>query len=180
MRGHCEFTSAICNLKSALPLLALCAYFAGCAAPSPPLPPSLELPTPISDLQAIRKGNKVVLTWTLPTETTDGDGIRFHGPTRICRRLSNVQGSSNVQDRMTECGIPAAELASSQLDTTNASPSAKAPQRVSARYTDPLPNDWTRDTTATVIYAIESLNTSHRSAGLSNRVSVPATSTEPS
>jgi len=179
MRGHCEFTSAICNLKSALPLLALCAFFVGCAAPSPPLPPSLELPTPVSDLQAIRKGNKVVLTWTLPTETTDGDGIRFHGPTRICRRLSNVQGSSNVQDRMTECGTHAVELSSSQLETSKENLSARVPQRILARYTDPLPNDWTRDTIATVIYAIESLNTSHRSAGLSNQVRVPSASTEP-
>jgi len=173
MRGHCEFTSAISSLKSALPLLALCAFFVGCAAPSPPLPPSLELPTPVSDLQAIRKGNKVVLTWTLPTETTDGGGIRFHGLTRVCRSLSNVQ------DKMTGCGTPAAELASSQLDTTKANLSAKAPQRVSARYTDPLPTDWMREPTATVIYAIESLNTSHRSAGLSNQVRVPAASTEP-
>src|SRR5882757_2059731 len=121
MRGHCEFTSAICNLKSAIPLLALCAFFVGCAAPSPPLPPSLELPTPVSDLQAIRKGNKVVLTWTLPTETTDGAGIHFRGLTRVCRSLSNVQ------DKMTGCGTPAAELASSQLDTATANLSAKGP-----------------------------------------------------
>src|SRR5712671_4532178 len=120
MRGHREFTSAICNLKSALPLLALCAFLVGCAAPSPPLPPSLELPTPVSDLQAIRKGNQVVLTWTMPTETTDGAGIHFRGLTRVCRSLSNVQGSSNVQDKITGCGTPAAELASSQLETTNA------------------------------------------------------------
>src|SRR5882762_3951771 len=179
MRGHCEFTSAISSLKSALPLLALCAFFVGCAAPSPPLPPSLELPTPVSDLQAIRKGNQVVLTWTLPTETTDGDGIRFHGPTRICRRLSNVQGSSNVQDRMTECGTHAVELSSSQLETSKENLSARVPQRILARYTDPLPNDWTRDTIATVVYAIESLNTSHRSAGLSNQVRVSSASTEP-
>jgi hypothetical protein len=173
MRGDRKFTSAISNLKSALPLLALCAFFVGCAAPSPPLPPSLELPTPVSDLQAIRKGNKVVLTWTLPTQTTDGAGIHFRGLTRVCRSLSNVQ------DKMTGCGTPAAQLASSQLDTSKANLSAKGPQRVSARYTDPLPNDWLRDPTATVIYAIESLNTSHRSAGLSNQVRVPAASTEP-
>jgi hypothetical protein len=80
---------------------------------------------------------------------------------------------------MTECGVPAAELASSQLDATNASPSAKAPQRVSARYTGQLPTDGMRDPTATVIYAIASLNTSQRSAGLSNQVRVPAASTEP-
>src|SRR5882762_7812164 len=118
MHGDWKFAFGFSNVKSVLPLLALCAFFVGCAAPSPPLPPSLELPTPVSDLQAIRKGNKVVLTWTLPTETTDGDGIRFHGPTRICGRLSSVQ------DRMTECGTHAVELRSSQLETSKENLSA--------------------------------------------------------
>ena len=35
-----------------------------CGAPGPPLPPSLELPQPVTDLRAARKGDKVALTWT--------------------------------------------------------------------------------------------------------------------
>lgn len=143
---------------------------AACAAPSPPLPPSLELPTPVTDLHAVRKGNSVVLTWTLPLQTTDGEGIRFLGPTRICRSQLDV---------LTECGQAVAELTSLQLDTIANKATVSAPQRVSARYVDPLPADWMRNPTASVAYAIESLNTSHRSAGLSNLVHVPAASTQP-
>ncbi len=171
------FTSAICNLQSAIPVLALLAALFGCAAPSPPQPPSLELPTPVTDLKAVRKGNQVLLTWTLPQQTTDGEGIRFLGPTRICRCLLNAPDAT--KDKMTECGSPAAELASSQLDTTSAKPAANAPQRVSARYSDPIPKDWMSNSAASVIYAIESLNTNHRSAALSNQVRIPAASTEP-
>ena len=37
--------------------ISLCALLAGCAQTGPPLPPSLELPKPPSDLHAIRKGS---------------------------------------------------------------------------------------------------------------------------
>ena len=177
----CSPTSAIGDLKSAIPLFALCVALAGCAAPSPPLPPSLELPTPVTDLQALRKGNNVVLTWTLPQQTTDGEGIRFLGPTRICRTLLNAQDGTRdpTKGKLTNCGTPAAELASSQLDTAKEKPASNTPQRVSGCYKDPLPADWMSDPQASVLYAIESLNTNHRSAGLSNQVGVSAASTEP-
>jgi len=157
----------------------LCTLLVACAAPSPPQPPSLELPLPVTDLHAIRKGDKVVLTWTQPRETTDGDGIRFLGPTRICRALLG-NALDTTKDKMTECGTPAAEVASSQLETTQQKAAANAPTRVSARYVDILPPDWMRDPRAFVTYAIESLNTDHRGATLSNQVRVLAASTEPS
>src|ERR1700758_4958192 len=69
------------------PVLTLCAplVLAGCANLGPPEPPSLELPKPPTDLRATRKGNKVTLTWTIPTATTDRQTVRGVGPTRICR-----------------------------------------------------------------------------------------------
>ena len=173
-------TSAICNLKSAMLFLiaTLCAVLVACAAPSPPQPPSLELPQPVADLHAVRKGGKVALTWTQPQVTTDGDGIRFLGPTRICRSLLN-HTQDHLNDAMTECGPPAAEVASSQLDTTKQQGASNLPARVSARYVDTLPASWMRDPKAFVAYAVESLNTSQRDAGLSNQVQVPAAATEP-
>jgi hypothetical protein len=66
-----------------------CAAFAlaGCGTPGAPQPPSLRLPKPVGDLEAIRKGDDVYLRWTVPTKTTDSAGIRANemGPTRICR-----------------------------------------------------------------------------------------------
>jgi hypothetical protein len=176
MREKPKVTSAISSLQSALPVLmaALCVLLIGCAAPSPPLPPSLELPEPVTDLHAVRKGNNVRLTWTLPQQTTDGDGIRFHGPTRICRSIL-----SSTQDKMTECGTPAAEVASSQLETTQQKTAVNTPANISASYTDALPSNLMSKPKTFVTYAIESLNTNHRGAALSNQVRVSAAATEP-
>lgn len=68
-------------------LSATLALLAGCGTPGAPQPPSLRLPKPVSDLEAIRKGDDVYLRWTVPTKTTDGAGIRRTdmGQTRICR-----------------------------------------------------------------------------------------------
>lgn len=61
------------------------AGLAGCGTPGAPLPPSLRLPKPVDDLRAARKGDAVRLTWTAPERTTDEEGIREDGETRICR-----------------------------------------------------------------------------------------------
>ena len=53
----------------------------------PPLPPSLELPKPPTDLRASRKGNRVTLNWSEPTLTTDRQSVRYIGPTLVCRSL---------------------------------------------------------------------------------------------
>jgi hypothetical protein len=71
--------------------LALCSLtisaLLGCGTPGAPLPPSLHLPKPVTDLKAVRKGDKVYLSWTAPAETTDGEGIRSEGTVLICRAL---------------------------------------------------------------------------------------------
>src|SRR5438094_104454 len=51
------------------------AFLAGCGTPGAPQPPSLHLPEPVRDLRASRKGDKVTLTWTQPTETTDHEAV---------------------------------------------------------------------------------------------------------
>src|SRR5438309_11783271 len=50
---------------------ALALPFVACGSPGPPEPPSLELPRVVTDLRATRKGDKVTLVWTVPTNTTD-------------------------------------------------------------------------------------------------------------
>lgn len=61
---------------------------AGCGTPGAPLPPSLGIPKPVSDLQATRKGDTVTLTWSAPTETTDGELMRKAGRMQVSRTLS--------------------------------------------------------------------------------------------
>ena len=70
----------------------------GCGTPGAPQPPSLHLPKPITDLKAVRKGDKVYLTWTAPTETTDGEGIRSEGTVLVCRALQ-TQAGANCRDK---------------------------------------------------------------------------------
>jgi hypothetical protein len=60
-------------------LVAAAVCLCGCGAPGAPQAPSLAIPKPVSDLQATRKGANVTLTWTAPTETTDGELIRKPG-----------------------------------------------------------------------------------------------------
>jgi len=148
-------------------LTALCLLLTGCAQTGPPLPPSLELPKAPSDLRASRKGNQVTLTWSEPTRTTDRQSVRYLGPTRICR---------SVATEVTECGNPAG-VAAAPTRTTSPSGSAKpAPQT----YTDTVPSAvLEQDPTGEITYAVEVMNRDGRSAGLSNRVRVPATPTLP-
>jgi hypothetical protein len=157
----------------------------GCAAMGPPRPPSLELPKPPADLRAARKGDKVVLTWSVPTLTTDHQTARSLGATRICR------GSEPV---LKECGTPVGEAApgahtsSSLPEPERASrplphgPGSKAStkQKVAASYTDNLFSGSVRaETFGFASYAVEVLNANGRGAGVSNSVRVPLARTLP-
>src|SRR5580700_8739892 len=155
---------------------------AACATIGPPQPPSLDLPKPPTDLRAVRKGDRVTLTWTIPSVTTDRQTVRNPGPTRICRGLTA---------QLTQCGTPAGEAASSPVSSSSiqSSPAAARPSLRSAKssrpkveesYTDKLPSQIASDDPAAAItYAVEALNTGGRAAGLSNQVRVPLVRTLP-
>ncbi len=146
---------------------ALCLLLAGCAQTGPPLPPSLELPKPPTDLRASRKGNRVTLTWSEPTRTTDRQSVRYVGPTLVCRSLdAEISG----------CGNPAA-----MVPAPAAAPQKSAAERPTPQtYTDTLPLTLQKQgASAEINYAVEVLNRNARGAGLSNRVRVPAVTTIP-
>jgi hypothetical protein len=149
------------------------ALLAGCGAPGIPIPPSLELAKPVTDLRAVRKGDKVYLAWSIPIETIERRAIRHPGPTRVCRRLD---------DAITECGIPAGEVSPDKATQTQTLPSKKngppAP-RMTTGFTDTLPVSLQAHATSQVVYAVEVLNESQRSGGLSNQVLVPAAAALP-
>src|SRR5579863_2264157 len=88
------------NLKLGLCLLAV-SLLAGCGSTGVPLPPSLELARPVSDLRGVRKGNTVYLTWSAPETTTDRHNIRHPGPTEICRALGTA---------MRDCGVAVGQV----------------------------------------------------------------------
>ena len=59
---------------------------AGCGTPGAPLPPSLNLPEPVTDLAANRAGNQVTLTWTMPKKNTDKLLLKGEIAVRACRK----------------------------------------------------------------------------------------------
>ena len=151
----------------------------GCGAPGVPLPPSLELPKPVTDLRAARKADKVALSWTMPTETTDGQTIRHLSPVQICRFVEAV---------IKECGMPIGKVSVSTVPQPasvrgkrgrgkKVSPAAT----VQTRYVDTIPANLQKENpTGQITYAVVVPNEKGRSAGLSNQVQVPAAPTLPS
>jgi hypothetical protein len=156
---------------------ALCLVLAGCAQLGPPLPPSLELPKPPGDLRAVRKGNKVTLSWSAPTLTTDRQSVRYVGPAVVCR---------STEPEITECKnpidkLPAPPVATGQRTSRKtATQKANRPRPEPVTVVDTLPAALeNQDPAAEITYAVEVLNRNSRSAGLSNRVHVPAVVTLP-
>ncbi|MCI0356784.1 MAG: hypothetical protein L0099_17375 [Acidobacteria bacterium] len=135
----------------------LASLFSACAVPGAPLPPSLQVPKPVEDLTAVRKGDRVTLTWTAPVQTTDRDTLRTFGSTFICRSVS----------KMEQCNPVGAE----QVGFT------PPPRR---EFVDTLSRDLQEShATSFVVYALESRNPRGQSGGLSNRVLIPLASTLP-
>jgi hypothetical protein len=75
-------------LVSALSLV-LAHIMVGCGAPAAPAPPSLNLPAPVENLSAVRMGDTVHLTWTMPRRTTDHIALKHPVAAQICRAVES-------------------------------------------------------------------------------------------
>lgn len=127
-------------------------FLSGCGTPGAPMPPSLDLAKPVSDLKAVRVADQVMLTWTVPTETTDGATFRHPGKIRICRSFD--------LPKMSPCDVAVtleAPAKGERFRTTSVN-LGSAGGRPAAYET----------------FAVEVNNDSGRNAGLSNQVQVPA------
>ena len=120
----------------------------GCGTPGAPQPPSLKLPEQVSDLSAVRTGNKVALRWTMPKKTTDH--LLIKGPVRVgvCRREGKQSCAS------------AGEVAAD-------------PGKV-AQFNDLLPAALSSGDARPLDYLVELKSPKGRSAGLSNPATVLA------
>jgi len=151
------------------PVLCGLALLAACGLPGAPLPPSLELPKPVTDLRAERQGSKVTLQWTSPRETTDRAGIRSMGATRICRSIAPL--SANVSAPKSCEFIRAVDVPPSPRDN---------PHPASTSFADTLPAELqSQHPLDAAVYTVEVLNDRGRTAGASNPVSVPLAPTLP-
>lgn len=72
---------------SSAALSALAGVLVGCGTPGPPQPPSLNLPSRVTDLQATRAGDQVSLSWTNPQRSTDRLPLRDAINVTICRQV---------------------------------------------------------------------------------------------
>jgi len=148
----------------------------GCGAPGIPLPPSLELPKAVTDLRAARKADKVTLSWSMPSETTDGQTIRHLSPVQICRSIDAV---------IKECGTPIGKVPVSPVPQPASVRGKRGRGKkvspavtVQAHYVDTIPPDLQKENpTGQITYAVVVPNEKVRSAGLSNQVQVPAAPT---
>ncbi|HET9743564.1 MAG TPA: fibronectin type III domain-containing protein [Terriglobales bacterium] len=116
------------------------------------MPPTLNLAKPVSDLKALRVADQVTLTWTVPTETTDGATFRHPGKTRICRSFDLPKMSSCDAAATLE---PPGKGEHSRTTSVNLGSTSGQPA-------------------AYETFAVEVDNDSGRNAGLSNQVQVPA------
>jgi hypothetical protein len=57
---------------SLLAVVGLAAMYCSCAYVAPPLPPSLMIPVPITNLSAIERGDRLIIDFTVPATATDG------------------------------------------------------------------------------------------------------------
>jgi hypothetical protein len=139
------------HLRSATLVAALAAAFAlaGCGMPGAPLPPSLNLPERVGDLSAVRSGNQVALTWTMPKRDTDKVPLKGNVMVRVCRNESAVQGCSAAA-------------------TFEFSPGADG------AFTDTLPPPLAGGAPRILTYFVELDNRKGRSAGLSNGAQILA------
>lgn len=140
---------------AATPLFA-CAVFAavvsaglaGCGTPGSPLPPSLNLPYAVTDLSAVRAGNQVQLTWTMPRRNTDKILLTSNVDVRVCRK----EGSN--------------------LCVTAGS--VKVAPGAAGSFTDTLPAPQVAGSPRPLSYFVELKNQNGRSAGPSNAAVVVA------
>ena len=140
----------------------------GCASMGAPRPPALELPKPPADLRAARKGDRVTLTWSIPTQTTDRQSVRYLGKTLVCRSLAPA---------MKQCETPVGD-APPPADPGAARKSA--PKKLSASFIDALPSSLEREhPNGFATYAVEVTNRAARGAGISNQVHVALVPTLP-
>jgi len=166
------------SMNSAKLQLGMCLFItvlgASCGTPGIPEPPSLELARPVRDLKAVRKGNEVHLSWSVPEQTEDHQTFRHAGPTRICRSVGSL---------MHDCATPVIEVPPQKnpiqpLSSRRRVPKSQQPTPPQETYTDELsPSLELQSPTSNLSYAVSVLNSYGRSAGLSNQVQIPSAPT---
>jgi len=117
----------------------------GCGTPGAPQPPSLKLPELVVDLTAVRAGDSVTLTWTMPRKSTDHLALKGQIPVSICWREGSgychpLGQTSQIPEAKAEfhTALPAALLAGS-LRPVSLLVELTSPKGRSAGFSNPAP-----------------------------------------
>ena len=130
----------------------------GCGVPGAPMPPSLDIPKFVGDLKAVRKGETVTLTWTTPTETTDGELIRKPGKLLVQRALTSGHD---------------AELHFQTISELTLEPALKEGRGDQVMAKDSLSELLRSGSAEFAVYSVLAQGRNGKSFGLPNRASVP-------
>ena len=125
------------------------ASVAGCGMPGAPQPPSLNLPNRVTNLSAVRTGDRVQLAWKMPAKNTDKVVLKAPISVRICRNDSTAASCTAIT-------------------TLQLAPDSDG------QFTDNLSSTLASGTPRPMTYFIELVNRKGRSAGLSNGVEILA------
>lgn len=137
------------RLAALVASLAATVAFAGCGMPGAPQPPSLHLPDRVGDLSAVRTGNQVTLTWSMPKRDTDKVPLKGNVTVRICRNENIAAG----------CSAAAVVQLAPEANGT---------------FTDTLPPALAAGAPRVLTYFVELDNRKGRTAGLSNGAQILA------
>ena len=164
------------NLAGLIAIPASLSLMMACGTPRPPLPPSLELPKPVTDLRGARQGDTVSLVWTVPAKTTDGTNLHHLGPTLICRSLQVAINRCDPVGTLQPSDLPSPQpVQPKKASQNNTAKDKKNPTTlVEATFNDNLPAVVEeKDPLGFITYAIETQNSNLHSAGLSNQIQIP-------
>ena len=142
----------------------LAPLLASCASPGPPRPPSLHLPAIVTDLAAQRVGDRVGLSWTTPTHTTDNLPVPDPITAEICRDPIIVPPSTATPAATTTPCTVVLHL------VVKPGPSEAA---------DTLPPALAADPVLPMAYHVRLLNPEGRTAGPSNAAIAPSGAAPP-
>jgi hypothetical protein len=125
----------------------------------------------VSDFRAVRKGDKVTLTWTDPSEREDRQSSVGHlAVARICRNISPT-----ISDSGSACSHPVRQVNLRRSAAVAAIPVREKPKaETTFQVIDSLPESQEdSDRLQFAVYKLELLDEHGRSAGFSNRAAVP-------
>ncbi len=145
-------------MRKLLILIAILVFVAACGVKGPPVPPEFVVPNKIKDLKVKKVEGGVILRWTMPKETVEGDSLTDLSGFKVLRK--------DIPDADIDCP-PCSKKFREIYDFTIAVP-GKARIEKSRIYL----NDLSLSPNISYTYVVISYNTGGYSSSYSNAVEV--------